>query len=155
MVPFLYVYDSALLIDNVESIVYVPLSEIQKSHNFVYNDMYSKYVDIKLISRVSNLTLLEFVSLQYHIIVNTGESTLVFFRMYNPTSFDVLGISMYYVFPTVYAVYLGKIQCFCFDLLQIYSGETVELPVSFYISSLVDSTFSTNKIIISYVYFVN
>jgi cytochrome c oxidase assembly protein Cox11 len=137
----------------IECVVHMPKSDISLIHDVSFSDMDIQFIDIRFISRVSNMTLLEFISLQRRIIANIGETTLVFFRMYNPTSFDILGISMYYVFPSISSIYINKIQCFCFDLSQIYSNETVELPVLFYISRSEDM--SIFNVIISYVYFVH
>jgi cytochrome c oxidase assembly protein Cox11 len=112
------------------------------------------YIDMRFISRVSNFSLLEFTSLQSRIIVNPGDTTLVFFRMYNPTTFDIVGTSLYYIFPVAASVYLKKIQCFCFDLLQINSYESVELPVLFYISSYIDMHTQLYSLVCSYIFFV-
>lgn len=111
-------------------------------------------VDIRFVSRVSDFSLLEFSSLQQLILVTPGESTLVFFRIYNPTAFDVTGLSLYYIFPIAAALYVNKVQCFCFDIVQVHSLESIELPVLFYLSSIMSSTSAIYVLFISYVFFI-
>ena len=114
------------------------------------------YFCVVFFSRVSNFTLLEFISLQESILVNSGEPVLVFFRLYNPLGVDITGISMYFVYPSNLALFVSKVQCFCFDLLQIKTHESVELPIIFYIDSTIESDnivfYST--IYLSYVFFI-
>jgi len=114
------------------------------------------YFSVKFFSRVSNFTLLEFISLQDSILVSSGEPALVFFRIYNPTGVDLTGMSMYFVYPSSLAMYVSKVQCFCFDLLQIKKNESVELPVLFYIDSTIESEtiMFDSTIYLSYVFFL-
>ena len=138
---------------SAECVAHLPISHLL--FDDLSNNVATFYIDVRFVSRVSNLTLLEFISLQNCIVINPGESTLVFFRMFNPTSFDIFGVTMYYIFPAIASIYIKKIQCFCFDLLQIYSGESIELPVLFYVSSFADMQQKIYTLIISYVFFVH
>ena len=90
-------------------------------------------------------------------LVHAGESSLVFFRLYNPSKYSITCVSLYFVYPNEASVYLNKLQCFCFDQLYIHSYESVELPVLFYIdgSILRDKIRLDNYIYISYVLFQN
>jgi cytochrome c oxidase assembly protein Cox11 len=119
-------------------------------------DMLHNYFLVKFFSRVSNFTLLEFISLQDSILVISGEPALVFFRIYNPTGVDITGMSMYFVYPSNMALYVSKVQCFCFDLLQIKKNESVELPVLFYIDSTIEieTVVFNSTIYLSYVFFL-
>lgn len=120
------------------------------------DDMLDSYFLVKFFSRVSNFTLLEFISLQDSILVSSGEPALVFFRIYNPTGVDITGISLYFVYPSNMALYVSKVQCFCFDLLQIKKNESVELPVLFYIDSTIEieTVVFDSTIYLSYVFFI-
>ena len=98
---------------------------------------------ITCISRVSNYSPLEFITLQDNIYVFPGEPNLIFFRLYNPTRLELTSISIYFVYPSNAAAYVNKVQCFCFDQITVKSFETMELPVLFQIESsgLLDSWF--------------
>jgi len=70
---------------------------------------------------------------QSEIIVYPGETALAFYRAQNNTDRPVDGISTYNVVPFEAGQYFNKIQCFCFEEQRLNPGETVELPVFFYI----------------------
>lgn len=112
------------------------------------------FVDMCICARVSNFAVLEFSSLQTHMFVTLGEPTLVFFRLYNPMSFDVLGLSLYYVYPQSAAAYLHKIQCFCFEIIHVQPLESVELPVLLYVSTLFNRSNTAVSVLLSYVLFI-
>jgi hypothetical protein len=114
-----------------------------------------KKIYIKCISHVSNYSPLEFISLQDNIVVFPGESSLIFFRLYNPTSLELTSISIYFVYPSNAGAYVNKIQCFCFDQVTIKCFETVELPVLFNIDKriLLDKMFE-ERWYFAYVLFV-
>lgn len=68
-----------------------------------------------------------------HVQVTPGETALAFYRAENKTPHPVDGISTYNVIPFEAGQYFNKIQCFCFEEQRLNPGETVELPVFFYI----------------------
>jgi cytochrome c oxidase assembly protein subunit 11 len=88
---------------------------------------------------ITNLNLVEFLSLQSHIYVYPSETYLAFFRLYNPTNYIIKGVTIYLLSPFEVNLYLYKIQCFCFDELLLYSFESVDLPILFYIDSNINN----------------
>jgi len=70
---------------------------------------------------------------QAEIIVYPGETALAFYQAENNTKNPIDGISTYNVIPFEAGQYFNKIQCFCFEEQRLNPGETVELPVFFYI----------------------
>jgi cytochrome c oxidase assembly protein Cox11 len=88
---------------------------------------------------VTNINIIEFISLQDHIYIYTSETYLVFFRLYNPSNFLIKGISIYTINPNDVNAYIYKIQCFCFDEMVLYSFESIDLPILFYISSNINN----------------
>jgi len=67
------------------------------------------------------------------IVVQPGETALTFFTATNPSSEDVIGVSTYSVVPGKAAQYFNKIQCFCFEEQKLLAGESVDMPVFFFI----------------------
>ncbi len=62
-----------------------------------------------------------------------GETGLVFYEAFNPTSRAVAGTASFNVVPYDAGGYFTKIQCFCFEEQILQPGERVEMPVSFFV----------------------
>ncbi|MEO1689069.1 MAG: cytochrome c oxidase assembly protein [Pseudomonadota bacterium] len=62
-----------------------------------------------------------------------GETGLVFYRATNPTDRPVAGTASFNVAPYSAGGYFTKIACFCFELQVLQPGETVMMPVTFYV----------------------
>ena len=77
--------------------------------------------------------LWEFTPLQDEIQVKLGETALVFYEAYNPTSKTISGQASFNIFPFSAGNYFSKIECFCFVEQKLEPGERVKMPVTFYI----------------------
>jgi hypothetical protein len=128
------------------------------SNFFIYNffDFFyflkiKKEIDFDIIyivyfsTSVTNTNLVEFLSLQNYIYIYPAETYLSFFRLYNPTNYIIKGITIYLLSPFEINLYLYKIQCFCFDELLLYSFESIELPILFYIDSSISNYLNTES----------
>ena len=62
-----------------------------------------------------------------------GENGLAFYRAHNPTNRIVAGTASYNVSPDSAGAYFTKVACFCFTQQVLQHGETVDMPVSFYV----------------------
>ncbi len=88
--------------------------------------------------------------------IRIGETMLVNYLATNPTGRPVAGTAAYNVTPEGAGVYFAKIACFCFTRQVLQPGETVEMPVSFYVDpAIVDDTEgrSVREITLSYTFF--
>ena len=65
--------------------------------------------------------------------VKIGENTLVFFRATNRSARAVVGSATFNVTPEVAGLYFNKLECFCFKEQRLEAGQSVEMPVSFYV----------------------
>jgi cytochrome c oxidase assembly protein subunit 11 len=65
--------------------------------------------------------------------VRIGENMLAFYRVTNKGSRPSVGSATYNVTPDQAGIFFNKMQCFCFTEQRIEPGETVEMPVSFFI----------------------
>lgn len=65
--------------------------------------------------------------------IRLGETGLAFYEAHNPTDRVVAGTASFNVFPYAAGGYFTKIECFCFTEQVLQPGETVQMPVSFYI----------------------
>jgi cytochrome c oxidase assembly protein subunit 11 len=62
-----------------------------------------------------------------------GETGLAFYEAHNPTDRIVAGTASFNVFPYSAGGYFTKIECFCFTEQVLQPGETVQMPVTFYV----------------------
>lgn len=65
--------------------------------------------------------------------LRTGEPTTVFFRVTNRSDRPSAAVAMYNVTPDTAGAYFNKIACFCFDEQKLAPGESLELPVAFFL----------------------
>ena len=79
-----------------------------------------------------------FKPLQEEVVVKLGELGLAFFRVYNSSVEPIVGIASYNVTPDKVGLYFHKIACFCFDEQIIGPGETVDMPVQFFLDPDLD-----------------
>jgi cytochrome c oxidase assembly protein subunit 11 len=62
-----------------------------------------------------------------------GEVGLAFYEAHNPTDRPIAGTASYNVAPYAAGGYFSKIDCFCFEMQVLQPGETVLMPVTFYV----------------------
>ena len=86
----------------------------------------------------------------------TGEEHLAFYQATNRTNRDITGTATFNVQPDQAGIYFQKIACFCFTEQTLKPGQTVDMPVSFF----VDPAFAedpkmanVNTITLSYTFF--
>ncbi|KAL7914559.1 cytochrome c oxidase assembly protein CtaG/Cox11 domain-containing protein [Trichoderma velutinum] len=82
---------------------------------------------------VSDILPWKFVPQQREVRVLPGETALAFYKATNLGDQDIIGVATYSVTPAQCAPYFSKIQCFCFEEQRLNAGETVDMPVFFYL----------------------
>jgi cytochrome c oxidase assembly protein subunit 11 len=65
--------------------------------------------------------------------VRVGENMLAFYRVTNRSRKAVVGTATFNVTPDQAGAFFNKIECFCFTEQRVEPGETVEMPVSFFV----------------------
>jgi cytochrome c oxidase assembly protein subunit 11 len=65
--------------------------------------------------------------------IRIGETGLAFYEAHNPTDRVIAGTASFNVFPDTAGGYFTKIECFCFQEQVLQPGETVQMPVSFFV----------------------
>lgn len=65
--------------------------------------------------------------------VRLGETGLAFYEAHNPTDRPIAGTASYNVTPFSAGGFFTKIDCFCFEMQVLQPGETVQMPVTFYV----------------------
>jgi cytochrome c oxidase assembly protein subunit 11 len=98
----------------------------------------------------------EFKPVQPSVTVRPGEETLVLFRAINRSKSELVGTATFNVTPLKTGQYFDKIQCFCFTEQRLAPGESVDMPVSFYVDpAMLDdpNTREVDTITLSYTMF--
>lgn len=65
--------------------------------------------------------------------VKVGADGFINFKAHNPTGKAIKGTAIYNVTPIKAARYFKKIQCFCFGEQILTPGQTVNMPVMFFV----------------------
>lgn len=65
--------------------------------------------------------------------IRYGENKLAYYVSTNTTDKPMTGTASFNVTPEIAGVYFNKIECFCFTEQTLQPGETVRMPVSFYV----------------------
>jgi cytochrome c oxidase assembly protein subunit 11 len=97
-----------------------------------------------------------FVPEQSSVQARIGEDKLVYFRAVNRSSSPIIGHATFNVAPEQAARYFNKIQCFCFTEQRLEAGESVEMPVSFFVSPAIlknRADDSVTEITLSYTFY--
>ena len=74
-----------------------------------------------------------FTPVQREMTLRIGETGLAFYEAHNPTDRPVAGQAAYNVAPYEAGGFFDKIECFCFTEQVLQPGETVQMPVSFFV----------------------
>ncbi len=62
-----------------------------------------------------------------------GQTGLVFYEAHNPTDRPIAGQASYNVTPYSAGGFFTKIDCFCFQEQVLMPGQTIQMPVTFYV----------------------
>jgi cytochrome c oxidase assembly protein subunit 11 len=75
----------------------------------------------------------DFRPAQREVTVRIGEPTLIHYVATNPLSQPVTGQASFNVTPDKAGKYFDKVECFCFTEQRLEAGQTVDMPVSFFV----------------------
>jgi cytochrome c oxidase assembly protein subunit 11 len=74
-----------------------------------------------------------FHAAQLEMKVKLGEQAMAHYRATNITGRQLTGSAVFNVTPVSAGVYFNKIQCFCFSEQTLKPGESVDMPVVFFV----------------------
>lgn len=90
--------------------------------------------------------------------VQIGEENLAFYQAKNVSNVPLVGTATFNVMPERAAMYFNKVQCFCFTEQVLQPGESVEMPVSFFIDpEILKDQYARDvkTVTLSYTFFLN
>jgi len=98
----------------------------------------------------------KFQPVQRAVKVRPGEEMLIFYKASNPTGEAVAGQASFNVTPEKAGQYFNKIACFCFEEQMLEAGQSVDMPVSFFVDPEIltnPTTRDVRTITLSYTFF--
>ena len=97
------------------------------------NILIERLITIRFNSDIDTSLNWRFKPVQRSIDLHVGETGLAFFEAKNRHETEITGTATFNVTPLKAAPYFVKIQCFCFTEQTLESGETAQMPVTFYV----------------------
>ena len=97
-----------------------------------------------------------FVPVEQEVSLKPGEEITAIYRATNIGAMPSTGTATFNVTPQKAGPYFMKIECFCFTEQTLQPGESVDMPVRFFLDSEIVSDINTsdiNEIVLSYTFF--
>jgi cytochrome c oxidase assembly protein subunit 11 len=99
-----------------------------------------------------------FKPVQNKIKVRLGEQALAFYEATNVSDQPIVGTAVFNVAPFKVGEYFNKIECFCFTEQLLKPGQTLQMPVTFFVDpSIVEdrNSLDVRTITLSYTFFAS
>jgi cytochrome c oxidase assembly protein subunit 11 len=106
---------------------------LEKAFRSLMQTVAPNLITVRFDSTINDRMPWSFVPVALDVKVVPGETALSFFRVTNHSDKAITGVATYNVHPPKVGLYFQKIQCFCFEEQRLLPGETVDMPVFFFI----------------------
>ncbi|MEE2746466.1 MAG: cytochrome c oxidase assembly protein [Pseudomonadota bacterium] len=120
------------------------------------NKVLNRLIGIRFDSNVNSKLPWRFKPVQREIKVRLGEQVLAFYEATNLSNEPVVGTASFNVTPYKVAKHFNKIECFCFSEQVLKPGETVQMPVTFFVDPQIEgdeALLDLDTITLSYTFF--
>ena len=97
-----------------------------------------------------------FVPVEQKVSLKPGEEVIAIYRATNIGTMPSTGTANFNVTPQKAGPYFMKIECFCFTEQTLQPGESIDMPVRFFLDSEIASDINTadiDEIVLSYTFF--
>lgn len=92
-----------------------------------------RHMTIRFDANVAHKMEWDFKPVQNTMDVRVGETAIAFYRATNHSDKPITGTASFNVSPSKAGSYFSKIECFCFTEQTLAAGESVEMPVTFFV----------------------
>ncbi|MEO5773446.1 MAG: cytochrome c oxidase assembly protein [Sphingomicrobium sp.] len=113
-------------------------------------------IGVRFDSNVNPQLPWRFEPVQTRVRIAPGAQTQIFFRATNLSARTTTGQAIFNVSPTSAGKYFNKIQCFCFTEQTLKAGQTVDMPVIFFVDPKIredEDTRDIDEITLSYTFY--
>lgn len=117
----------------------------------------NREITVRFVANTHRDLVWEFLPLQHTIRLKIGENGLAFYKAKNCSNKPIIGMATYNVSPDLAGQYFNKVFCFCFEQQKLDPGESMEMPVQFFIDpAFADDPMLKNvdEITLSYTFFI-
>ena len=115
-----------------------------------------KSVSVRFDANISGSLVWSFHPVQTAMNVKIGEQNMAHYRAVNTSGKSLTGSAVFNVTPVTAGAYFNKIQCFCFTEQTLKPGESVDMPVVFFVDpDMLDDPDTQNitEITLSYTFY--
>ncbi len=103
-------------------------------------------ISVRLVANVSPGLSWTFVPKESTVAVRLGETVIVNYQATNTSDRETRGTASYNVSPDSAGAYFNKIECFCFTEQKLRPGQTVDMPVQFFVDPALVDDRDTNRL---------
>jgi cytochrome c oxidase assembly protein subunit 11 len=93
----------------------------------------ARSISIRFDANISSSLGWAFHAVQPVMAVKIGEQNMAHYRATNTSGGELTGSAVFNVTPPTAGIYFNKIECFCFTEQTLKPGESVDMPVVFFI----------------------
>ena len=115
-----------------------------------------RMVTVQFDSNVARGMPWDFKPVQRELVLRTGETAIAYYRATNNSDRTVIGTATFNVTPLKIGYYFNKIDCFCFTEQVLAPGQTMDMPVQFYVDPEMEDDSNADEvklITLSYTFF--
>ena len=113
-------------------------------------------VGVRFDANINEALPWKFEPVQETVRIAPGARTQIFYRATNMTARTTTGRAVFNISPQLAAPYFNKIECFCFTEQTLKGGQSVDMPVVFYVDPRIKDdpdTKAIDEITLSYTFY--
>ena len=113
-------------------------------------------IGVRFDANISHSLPWKFEPVQETVRIAPGARTQVSYRATNLTARTTMGTASFNVSPQIAGQYFSKIECFCFSEQVLKGGQSVDMPVVFYVDPKIredEATKDIDEITLSYTFY--
>ncbi|MCG8505781.1 MAG: cytochrome c oxidase assembly protein [Sphingomonadales bacterium] len=122
----------------------------------VSDEVLERRIKVRFVANTHRDLAWEFAPAQTALTIKVGEQGLAFYRASNYSDRRITGTATFNVSPHKAGYYFTKVECFCFVEQTLEPGESVDMPVMFFVDPEIDEDRNLDEvteIALSYTFF--
>jgi len=113
-------------------------------------------IGVRFDANISSSLPWRFEPVQQTVHIHPGAKTQIFYRAANLTARTTTGSAVFNVSPEIAGQYFSKIECFCFSEQTLKGGQSIDMPVVFFVDPKIredKDTRDIDEITLSYTFY--